>query len=59
MKKILNFMTGIAFVLFWLSLMSIDSPSWTPFMVCIGSWGWLMVAAWRNGWLYKEDDSDV
>ena len=61
MKKILNIVTWIVFGLFIASLVTINSVSWTPFLVCIGCWIWMAVAAWRKGWYYdpEEDDADV
>ena len=61
MKKILNFATWLVFILFWISLASIDSKSWVPFLALIGCWIWLMIAAWKNGWFYEpeEDEADV
>lgn len=62
MRKILNFATWLVFGLFWISLASIDSESWTPFLVLIGCWIWLAIAAWKKGWFYgqsREDEADV
>lgn len=59
LKMILNFLTWIVFGLFWVSLVTIDCVSWTPFIVCMVCWIWLAVAAWRKGWYYKEDEDNV
>lgn len=49
----------IMMAVFFLSLMAADSPSLLPIASLVISGTWLTVAAWRNGWLYKEGDSDV
>lgn len=61
MKKILNFATKIVFVLFWMALLSVDSETWTPLLIVVGCWIWLVIAAWKKGWFYnvKEDGRDV
>lgn len=61
MKKIKNWMTWAAAVMFWLSLISIDSDSWTPLILCMVSWMYLIYAAWRKGWMYdpERDETDV
>lgn len=62
MKKILNFLTWLVFGLFWISLASIDSESWMPFLVLVGCWIWLIIAAWKKGWFYgqpEDGDADV
>ena len=61
MKKIKNIITVAAAVLFWISLMAIDSDTWLPFIVCVVSWLGLTVAAYKNGWFYEpeRDEADV
>ena len=61
MKKIGNIITAAAAVLFWLSLMAIDSDTWLPLIVCVASWLVLTVAAYKNGWFYdpERDEADV
>ena len=61
MKKIESWISGIVFISFWLSLMSIDSESPAPFIVLVASWLYLAVLAWRKGWIYKpeRDEADV
>ena len=60
MVKILNFLTWIVFGLFWASLVTIDSVSWTPFIVFICCWIWLAIAAYKKGWYYdpERDEAD-
>ena len=61
MKKMLKFSTWLVFGLFWVSLASIDSETWTPFLVFVGCWIWMIIAAVKNGWFYEpeEDETDV
>jgi hypothetical protein len=53
LKGLFNLVVGI---LFFLSLISIDSDSWMPLIVCVVSWVYLAFAAWRNGLMYERED---
>lgn len=62
MARILNFMTWCISGLFWISLVTINCLSWTPFIICMACWLWLAVAAYKKGWYFdfdEEDDADV
>lgn len=50
--------TIAAGVLFFLSLISIDSDTWIPFVVCCVCWLFLTVVAHRNGWMYDREEED-
>lgn len=57
LRGLFNLVVGI---LFFLSLISIDSDSWMPLIVCVVSWVYLAFVAWRNGLMYeREDEADV
>lgn len=45
-------------VLFFLSLLSIDSDSWMPLIVCVVSWVYLACLAWKHGWFYVPEDEE-
>lgn len=53
LKGLFNLVVGI---LFFLSLISIDSDSWMPLIVCVVSWVYLAFVAWRNGLMYERED---
>lgn len=53
LKGLFNLVVGI---LFFLSLISIDSDSWMPLIVCVVSWVYLAFVAWRNGLMYETED---
>ena len=57
-NRILNISTAIAMVLFWLSVLSIDSDTWLPIIVCVVCWIYLAWVAWRKGWLYDPEMED-
>lgn len=50
--------TIAAGILFFLSLISIDSDTWIPFVVCCVCWLFLTVVAHRNGWMYDREEED-
>ena len=56
-----NILTAAVGILFFLSLISIDSDSWMPLIVCVVCWLVLAAVAWKNGLLYEpeEDEADV
>lgn len=56
LKGLFNLVVGI---LFFLSLISIDSDSWMPLIVCVVSWVYLAFVAWRNGLMYEAEREDV
>ena len=60
MKSISKFTAAVG-VLFLLSLLSIDSDSWMPLIVCVVCWIYLACIAWKNGLLYdpERDEADV
>lgn len=47
-----------AAIVFFVSLMAIDSDSWLPLILCVVSWVWLGIEAWRNGWLWEPEDEE-
>ena len=56
LKGLFNLVVGI---LFFLSLISIDSDSWMPLIVCVVSWVYLAFVAWRNGLMYdRREDAE-
>lgn len=57
MKKISIFTAAVG-VLFFLSLLSIDSESWMPLIVCVVCWVYLACVAWKSGLLYDPDLED-
>ena len=58
MKLKLAFYSAVG-LLFFLSLISVDSDSWWPFIVCVVSWLVLAVAAYRNEWFYDPEREDA
>jgi len=61
MARILNFVTWCVGGLFWATLVTINSLSWTPFIIIMTCWLYLVVIAYKRGWLGEplEDDDDV
>ena len=57
MKLKLAFYSAVG-LLFFLSLISVDSDSWWPFIVCVVSFLYLAWVAWRNGLTYDPDWED-
>lgn len=57
MKK-KGFFTAAVALLFFLSLISIDSDSWTPLILCVASWIYLAVVAYRNGLIYDPETDE-
>lgn len=55
LKGLFNLVVGI---LFFLSLISIDSDSWMPLIVCVVSLVYLAFVAWRNGLMYEREDAE-
>ena len=58
MMKNISWFTAAVAVLFLLSLLSIDSDSWRPLIVCVVCWIYLACIAWKNGLLYDPDMED-
>ena len=54
--RIRNFLTAVAVVVFFLSIMAADSESWTPFIMLVASWAYLALEGWRSGWLGNEPE---
>lgn len=59
MKKLKNLAIAAVFILFWLSLISIDSETLLPAALCVVSWLFLAVVAWRRGWLYDPEKDEA
>ena len=56
LKSAFNAVVGL---LFFLSLISIDSDSWMPLIVCVVTWLYLAWVAWRNGLMYdRREDAE-
>lgn len=47
-KYIINSITAIMVVLFFLSLCAVDSPSYIPLIIMVISLGWICLYAWAN-----------
>lgn len=56
LKSAFNAVVGL---LFFLSLISIDSDNWTPLIVCVVAWLYLAWVAWRNGLMYESEREDA
>lgn len=54
--KIGRFLTAVAGVVFFLSMMAADSDSWVPMYTLLASGAWLAFAAWRSGLLTEVDE---
>lgn len=48
-------LNGAMAVVFLLSILTLDSPSWWPTITMCASGLWLVFAAWVNEWLYAGD----
>lgn len=46
---------GAMAMVFLLSILTLDSPSWWPTITMCASGLWLVFAAWVNEWLYAGD----
>lgn len=57
-KQISKFTAAVA-VLFFLSMLSIDSDSWMPLIVCVVCWIYLACVAWKSGLLYDPEKEDA
>lgn len=57
-KQISKFTAAVA-ILFFLSLLSIDSDSWMPLIMCVVCWIYLACQAWKNEWFYDPEREDV
>ncbi len=59
-RKIRNYIlktfTLIMGIVFMLSICSLDSDSWIPFVAIAISGGWLWLYAWANGYVYNDDE---
>jgi hypothetical protein len=63
-NAILMSVTAVMLAIFFLSIASVDSSSWIPFVLLCLSGGYIVIFAYANGffeWLEyeKEDDEDV
>ena len=43
----------------FLSLISIDSDSWMPLIVCVVCWIYLACVAWKSGLLYDPERDEA
>lgn len=50
-NKVLKAITALAGVIFTLSVLSLDTPSWTPTIATVISGAWLVLFGLANGWL--------
>lgn len=57
MKRVSKFTAAVA-VLFFLSLLSIDSDSWMPLITCVVCWIYLAAIAWKSGLMYDPEQED-
>lgn len=57
-KQISKFTAAVA-VMFFLSLISIDSDSWMPLIICVVCWVYLACVAWKSGLLYDPERDEV
>ena len=48
-RYILNTITAVMVLVFFLSVAAIDSESWLPFVTLFVSLGWIWLVAWANG----------
>ena len=48
-KYIINTITAVMVLVFFLSVAAIDSESWIPFVTLFVSLGWIWLVAWANG----------
>ena len=46
------------FIVFLMSVCSVDSTSWIPTLTMCGSGLWLIYAAWSNGWFEESEEGD-
>lgn len=58
MARVSKFTAAVA-VLFFLSLLSIDSESWMPLIMCVVCWIYLAAIAWKNGLLYDPERDEA
>ena len=58
MKRASIFTAAVA-VLFFLSLLSIDSESWMPLILCVVCWIYLACMAWKSGLLYDPERDEA
>ena len=60
MKKlsILDVIACIAFTLFWVALLAVDSGNLMPLVVVVASWALLALYAWLKGWFYCPGDEE-
>ena len=54
MKRASIFTAAVG-ILFFLSLLSIDSESWMPLILCVVCWVHLAAMAWKNEWFYDPE----
>lgn len=58
-NKVLKAITAIAGVIFTLSVLSLDTPSWLPTIATVISGAWLIVFGLCNGWFEGVGENAV
>lgn len=61
MKRTLRFVSWSVAGLYWSTLVTLNSLSWTPFIIIMTCWLYLVVIAYNQGWFGEpmEDEDDV
>lgn len=61
MKRVIKYLMYLVFFLWLVSVCALDSPSWTPTIVCAVCTVILALYSWANNWFYDynyEEDTD-
>lgn len=59
MFKQTSWFTAAVAILFFLSMLSIDSDSWMPLIVCVVCGVYLACLAWKHGLMYDPERDEV
>lgn len=59
MKKVLDFLAGVAFVSFLVFASAVESESWIPFIILAIDSAYLCFYAWLNNWFedYEAEEN--
>ena len=57
--RILKTITTIMGIIFMVSICSVDSESYVPFIALLLSGTWLAFMAWANGWMYTKGGDEL